>query len=746
MTDMEDKAGAIRVREPHGGEVWELARLETSPCTLACPTRINARGYVSLVSNGRFAEALALIRERNPFPGVCGRVCPRPCEAACTRGRYDEPIAICALKRFVFDLEMKRGIKAGSPGRIHRKEKVAVIGSGPAGLSAARELALLGYPVTVFEAKDAPGGMMNLIPEFRLPRGVVTREVRAILETGIELVTGTRFGADVTWKELKRRGYRALIVGTGAWRPLWKWGTAGVKGVIQAVDFLQNAALEIEDAKVVVAGDGAMALDCARTAVRLGAKSAALIVGRSRELAPVQGDDLAQAEHEGVKILFLARPSRLVIKRGKVAGIRCVKLEERPADATGRRETVEISGSEFTGEADVFVDAYGRGIDAKGFASDLRLEISGAGTVDIDPGTSGIGAKGVFAAGDLVTGPRSVVEAVASGQKAAYGVHGFLSGETMRSPFDLTIDEGVARREFALEIAPGTRKARVAMPLEDARGRRKKFNEVEKGLSAQTARREAARCLRCGPCGECEVCVDICEKKDVLLRVGDDFAVDVHAGREFWSRTPGRLILELGESSVEATPVRTICAVREEFCMGCGRCQEVCGYKAVQVETRPGGRFIARVDEIACKGCGTCVAVCPTGAIDQGNFEEALLMRRIADVVSARTKVLFVCHWARPARLDLPEDVLVVETMCAGRLAPSLIVEAVLRGSPDVLVADCSEADCHYGFGRMTGGRAIEQARTLLRLFGLRPEIVTEIATSPEEFALAVGAWVWKSK
>jgi coenzyme F420-reducing hydrogenase delta subunit len=134
------------------------------------------------------------------------------------------------------------------------------------------------------------------------------------------------------------------------------------------------------------------------------------------------------------------------------------------------------------------------------------------------------------------------------------------------------------------------------------------------------------------------------------------------------------------------------------------------------------------------------------GAIDQGNFEEALLMRRLAGVVSARTKVLFVCHWARPARLDLPEDVLVVETMCAGRLAPSLIVEAVLRGSPDVLVAGCSEADCHYGFGRRTGGRAIEQARTLLRLFGLRPEIVTEVATSPEEFALAVGAWVWKSK
>ncbi|MGD1048088.1 MAG: hydrogenase iron-sulfur subunit, partial [Candidatus Krumholzibacteriaceae bacterium] len=186
--------------------------------------------------------------------------------------------------------------------------------------------------------------------------------------------------------------------------------------------------------------------------------------------------------------------------------------------------------------------------------------------------------------------------------------------------------------------------------------------------------------------------------------------------------------------------------VREELCTGCGRCQEICGYKAVQVEARPGGRFIAHVDEIACKGCGTCVAVCPTGAIDQGNFEQSLLMRRLEGVVGARTKVLFVCHWARPARLDLPADVLAVETMCAGRLAPRLIVEAVLRGSPEVLVAGCSEAECHYGFGRKTGGRAVEQARTFLRLVGFEPGIVTEIETTPEEFALAVSAWVWKSK
>jgi len=736
----------IRVRSPHGDRTWELASLETSPCTLACPTRINARGYVSLVSDGRFVEALALIRQRNPFPGVCGRICPRPCEAACVRGSYDEPIAVCALKRFVFDGEMKRGINPAAPARAFRVDKVAVIGAGPAGLSAARELALLGYPVTVFEAKNIPGGMMNLIPEFRLPRAVVRREARAILDMGIELITGTKFGKDVTGKELRRRGYRGLLIATGAWRPEWKWGASGIQGVQHAVDFLEHAALEIEGARVVVAGGGMMALDCARTAIRLGAKRVTLVIGTSRALAPVHRDDLAQAEEEGVKVLFLARPSMLVTKGKTLTGVKCVRVEEGPADATGRRNTLEISGSEFTGDADVFVDAYTRGIDVKGYALNLGLSISPGGAIAVDPDTSSTLMRGVFAAGDLVSGPRSVVEAIASGQKAAYGIHCHLSGEAIRSPFDLTIDDAIARREFTLEVMPETKTPRFAMPLEGARERRKDFREVEKGFSAQSARREAQRCLRCGPCDECTVCVDICEKKDFLLRVSDDLLVNVHAGREFWTDAPDRVVLELGDERAEASPIRTICAVADELCVGCGRCQEICRYKAVQVEAGPDGRFIAHVDELACKGCGTCISACPTGAIDQGNFEQGRIMKKIEAVAPSRTKVLFVCHWARPERLDLPADVLVIDTMCAGRVTPRLIIEAVLRGSPKVLVCGCGEDDCHYGFGRCASKAIVERCRTLLRLFGFRGEIVTEVSTNPGEFALAVNKWAWKSK
>jgi len=743
---MAGRSEKIKVRIPREEAAWELTPLETSPCTLACPTRINARGYVSLIADGRFAEALALIRERNPFPGVCGRVCPRPCEAACTRRAYDEAIAICALKRFVFDLEMKRGINPAVPARIHRREKVAIIGAGPAGLSAASELARFGYPVTIFEAKDEPGGMINLIPQFRLPHAVVKREARAILDMGVELVTGTRFGKDVTWDELKGRGYKALLLGTGAWKPVWKWGASGTKGVVHALDFLEHAALEVEDKRVVVAGDGMMALDCARTALRLGAKSATLVIGKGRALAPVHQDDLVQAEREGVKVLFLARPSKLVEKGGRLAAVRFVRLREGAPDATGRREIREISGSEFMGEFDIFVDAYTRGIDARGLGSELGLSMSPAGAIAVEPGTGAAGEKGISAAGDLVTGPRSVVEAIASGQKAAYGIHGYLSGVSIASPFDLTIDESISHREFTLERLPEAREARERMPLEEARARKSDFREVEKGYSAQVARREAQRCLRCGPCTECAVCVDICEKKDFLLRVSDDLVVDVHAGREFWSRVPDRVVIELDDERAEASAIRTICAVDERLCVGCGRCSEVCGYKAVQVEAGPGGLFIARVDELACKGCGSCVAVCPTGAIGQRNFELGSIVAKLASIEPSRTKVLFACHWAKPSKVDLPKNVILIETMCTGRVPASLIVDAVLRGAAAVMVCGCGEDECHYGFGRRLGGNAVRQSRSLLGLLGYDPKIVGEETCSRDGFAAVVKKWAGRAR
>lgn len=750
-----EKESKIIARIPGDEETWELSPLETSPCTLACPTRINARGYVSLIADGRYEEALALIRERNPFPGVCGRICPRPCEAACTRGGFDEAIAICALKSFVFDIEMKRGIDPAEPLRIHRREKVAVIGAGPAGLSAAVEFARAGYPVTIFEAADEPGGMMNVIPEFRLPGRVVRREVRAILDSGVGLVTGTVFGKDITWNALRRRGFRALLLATGARLPSWCIGAAGMEGVLHALDILRIAGeLRIDGSavkktvpesglsgkSVVVAGDGVMALDAARTAVRLGCRAVKLVAGRGRELMPVQAGNLDAAGAEGVEFIFLSRPLKLLKSGGKIRGISCIRLKEEEPDATGRRDLTPVKGSRFDVAADIVIDAYSRSVDIRSIRKGLALSLTPAGTLAVDGMTMEAGSAGVFAAGDLVTGPRSVVEAIASGQKAARGIQAYLGGKSIGSVFDPSEGGKRSTRGFALDRPPETRISRMKMPAVQARRRRRDFIEVEKGYSEWAAKLEAQRCLRCGPCAECTVCVDICGKKDMLISM-DDLEITVHAGREFWSRKPSEVLLELEGEKSTGCIVRTVCRVQPEFCIGCGRCEEVCGYHAVRVEAFPGGRFMANVSELACKGCGNCVAVCPTGAMEQANFERRLLRDALSAVEPGKTKVLFTCHWARPEKLALPDYVLVVEVMCTGRLTPALLLGAVERGATGVMVCGCTVEGCHYGFGRENGGRVVERTLNILSLLGYDRNILIEGSCTPHDFHSAVRRW-----
>lgn len=751
---MAGKKERILVRAEGRELEWELAPLDTSPCTLACPTRINARGYVSLIADGRFADALALIRERNPFPGVCGRICTRPCEAACRRGDFDDPIAICALKRFVFDDEMKRGIDPATRIDAYRKERIAVIGAGPAGLSAAHELAKLGYPVTVFDSAVKPGGMMNLIPDYRLPELVVKREARAILDSGIELVTGAIYGKDITRKSLKRRGFKALLLATGAARRTWMLDAARIEGKLHALDFLDAARKEAGGEKrgkglpggetVVVAGSGMLALDAARTAVRVGYRSVTLLVGRSRALTPMLSGDLAAAEREGIAITYLSSPARLLKRGGKLAGIRCARLEETAPDPTGRRGIVVKETGSFDLETDIFIDAHSRGVDTRWIGREVKLELSPAGTVSVDPLTMAVGMEGVFAAGDVVSGPRSVVEAIASGQKAAMGIHHYLGGERIR--FDIPREFESARREYTLDRTPETARARAAMPMEDARTRRKSFVEVEKGFAKSTALIEAQRCLRCGPCSECTSCVDICMQKDVQIEVPDDFMLTARAGRDFWSLGIERAVLEFGDERVEAAVKRTIARVDPQSCIGCGRCENICGFSAVHVESYPGGRFIARVDELACKGCGNCLPVCPTGAMDQVNFERKQLLEAFSGIEPSATKVVFACRWSRPGALDLPGHVLVIDTMCTGRLTPALIVEAIRRGSAGVMICGCRLEQCHYRFGRENSVAMIQQAKDVLRLLGLNPEAVLETSCEPVNFHKVVRTWAGRGR
>ncbi|UCF05778.1 MAG: FAD-dependent oxidoreductase [bacterium] len=752
---MKSEASHIIVRIPGQDERWELVALETSPCTLACPTRINARGYVTLIADGRHEEALALIRERNPFPGVCGRICPSPCEAACRRGAYDEPVAICALKRFVFDLEMKRGIDSVLPFRVTRDERVAVIGGGPAGLSAALDLSLLGYPVTVFEARDELGGMMNLIPAFRLPGRIIRREVRLIVGRGIEVVTGTSFGKDIDTRWLKRRGYKAVLLATGAWSPSWRYLNPG-EGIVHALDVLRAGARYARGEKVpdtgrqsevfagrraVVVGNGMMALDTARTAVRLGCRTVTLVTGISKELSPLNTHERGLAVEEGVTVIDLARPVKVQRRGRTVTGMTCRRLGLGRADGTGRRRVIEIDRELFTVPADIVIEAAGRAIDLGRIRRPIGLDLTPVGTVLVEGDSMQAAPGGIFAAGDMVSGPRSVVEAIASGQKAARGIHAYLCGGPAVSLFDPPAAGETAVREYSIERVPAVATRRAAVPVEKKSTRRKDFREVQRGFPEEAARAEAQRCLRCGPCDECTVCTDICDKKDLQLIVADDLALTVHAGRDLWELHPGRVTLETEAESTDGVIARTIARVRSELCIGCGRCESVCGYTAVRIMARPNGSFISEVSELACKGCGNCVAVCPTGAMDQVNFERHRLARRLEAVESKKTKVLFICRWARPERMELPGHVLVVETMCTGRLTPGLLVEAVRRGSTGVMVCGCEEDRCHYGSGRILGSRTVECARKVLELLGYDPRIVQECSCGPAEFRRVVVGW-----
>jgi NADPH-dependent glutamate synthase beta subunit-like oxidoreductase/coenzyme F420-reducing hydrogenase delta subunit/Pyruvate/2-oxoacid:ferredoxin oxidoreductase delta subunit len=789
----------IFARLPDSGDRWELVTLETSPCTLACPARINVKGYVSLIADGCFEEALELIREMNPFPGVCGRICPRPCESACVRGDFDQPVAICALKRFVFDLEMERGIDERPQREITRPEKIAIVGAGPAGLSAARELERFGYPVTVFEAASKPGGMMNIIPEFRLPSRVVGREVNMILSGSVSLQCNTVFGRDVTWASLQKEGYRALLLATGASRPDRRLKTNSGENVVHALELLGAVseggvasgggavnsdevsssgtasgstagggdvasgggavssddvsssgggmgggsgpvsgnssagwASDLEGKRVVVAGGGVMGLDAARTAVRLGSRKVTLIMEHSRENAPFLSEYARQASGEGVDIKFLSRMKQIDGSSDKGYRVKYRRLKGVQMDRTGR-ERLEEGSREYSLEADVVVDAYSRSFNKRGLQTDFDLPRTALGWVRVDPGNMAVNKEGVFAAGDMVSGPKSVVEAVALGMKSAREIHYFVSGERVYSPFDIPAQSRSDRREYALTRLPREKEERAAMPLLSDKRRRREFTEAEAGMDKNRARREARRCLRCGTCAECEVCTDICDRKDYRLSV-DDLQITLHADRDFWSAEPEDLIIEYGGRESHAELIRNACRVDITWCVGCGSCERICGYNAVMVGPGTDGVFTARVDLSACKGCGSCVSVCPTGAMDQTVLNREKIYKQLEGIVMARTSVIFVCGWVLPQLLELPEDTLCVEIGCAGRLNPAMILEAVSRGCRKVLVCRCDEGNCHYRSGEERAEEVIGQSKRLLEMLGLDPSLVADIRCSRNDF------------
>jgi NADH-quinone oxidoreductase subunit F len=475
-------------------------RLSPSPCQSGCPAGIDVPSYVALISQKRYAEALELIRQDNPLPSVCGYVCPAPCESKCRRGAADQPIAIKTLKRFVADFVRQEGL-LGVEANIHRPEKVAVIGSGPAGLAAAYYLARKGYPVTVFEAGPALGGMLRLgIPSFRLPRDIVDYDIENIARRGVTFQTNTRIGKDLTLDDLEKQGFRAFFLGTGAHQEV-RLGIEGedLEGVWPGVDFLRKIALGETPSlgqRVAIIGGGNVATDAARTVIRLGSGVTVLLYRRTEMEMPAYAEEVLQAKEEGVDCRFLIQPIKF-IGNGTVTGIVLQNMRLGKPDGSGRRRPIPLPGSEWTMEVDTVIKAIGQiPTSVKITLNGVKLQLTSAGNINVHPVNLATNLPGVFAGGDNVTGSASVVEAVKAGKQAARSIHRFLQGEPLEEKPRISIPR---MRLDPLEMSEEERAGiKPLMPKRRRAAERiRDFALVELGLDQGQYQREACRCLRC---------------------------------------------------------------------------------------------------------------------------------------------------------------------------------------------------------------------------------------------------------
>ncbi len=398
------------------------------PCQNACPIHQDTRGYVALVAKGKIKEALDLIREVNPLPAVCGFICHHPCEEACLREGVDQPVPIRLLKRFVGEYERAGNSQPGRA-RKERRKKILVVGSGPAGLTAANDLRLLGYEVTIMEALPVLGGMLAVgIPGFRLPREILNMEIEGIRQLGVEMKTRHRFELNGSSKAAKKLGYQAVFLSIGAHRSE-KLNIPGerLKGVLHGLEFLRDLNLGKEmkiGKKVAVIGRGNTALDVARSAVRLGAETVEIYYRKTRQEMPTISEEVAEAMREGISIHFLSAPVRILGRREKVTGMECVEMKPGQTDEAGGSEPVPVAGSNFKVEADTIIAAVGQRIDTKLLKG---LAAKPDGTLQVEPETGATSMKGVYAGGDVVTGPGWAIDAIAAGKKAAAAIHRELS-------------------------------------------------------------------------------------------------------------------------------------------------------------------------------------------------------------------------------------------------------------------------------------------------------------------------------
>ena len=526
---------------------FTITKRGISPCKAACPADTSAQGYVALIADKRYEEALEVIKQYNPFPASVGRVCTHPCESDCNRGHLDRPVAICALKRFVADTVYAQqdaaSVTTDGVGDVGTQNtipsdagRVAIVGAGPCGLTAAHFLALKGYCTTVFEALPVAGGMMRVgIPAYRLPREVLEREIDNILSLGVELKLNSPV-SDLN--ALFDDGYEAVFLSLGAHEPLrLRIPGEEAEGVYHGVAFLRSVNLGGQPPvgnKVVVVGGGNTALDAARCARRLGAEEVILAYRRTRDEMPAYPWEIEEAENEGVSLELLVQPVEVLSKDDRVTGVRCIRMRLGEEDASGRRRPLPIEGSEFVIETESLIAAVAQAPEHSLLKPDHGLNIARNGAFVIDPDTMATNRDAVFAGGDSSRGPGALIEAIADGCRGARSIDRYLRGEALSVPSDqeslpvadLPDEEAVK----LIEREDVNTRDRETMASEPSRERVRDFREVDLGFSEEQALSEALRCLRCGVCSECRQCEKVCAPGAIEHDMVDTFVeVDVGA-------------------------------------------------------------------------------------------------------------------------------------------------------------------------------------------------------------------------
>lgn len=508
-------------------------------CQHRCPAHMDVPGYIRLISQGKYAESYKLMRETNPFPAVCGYVCPHPCESKCKRGDFDRPVAIDALKRFVTDHIFKNKIKIPPPKVPKRAEKIAVIGAGPAGLTAANDLAGMGYTVTVFEKESQVGGMMMwAIPSYRLPREQIMFDVSQIVARGVDIKTNCAIGSPgKSIQDLFQEGYKAVFIAVGAQRGkrLEIPGEDGTQGVMDCLEFLKNVNegdVRSPGEKVAVIGGGNSAIDAVRTAKRL-CQDAFIVYRRTREEMPALPWEIEEAEHEGVQFHFLSAPVRVVTENGKVKALECIKMRLGKPDSSGRRRPEPVPDSAFTIETDCIITAISQEADLAFLGDNYGLGVTKWGTIAVDDNLL-TNKQGVFAGGDVTLGPSTIIECIAQGHTAANSIDKYIRGEEIKKPAEKVwvtlLENEFDEREGNYDAVP-----RQQMGLLPVEKRESTFDLVELGLTESQAKIEALRCLKCDLSINVETneCI-LCGRCSLVCPVGALKQVDVsNEGKDY---------------------------------------------------------------------------------------------------------------------------------------------------------------------------------------------------------------------